>query len=144
MWVMRLFLLLFALSAAAFAQFGADKQVIDVDREWAQATTKADAAALDKILHDELIYIHSNGEADTKAQFIDNLKSGKRQYLSIDLHHPRVRVFGNAAVITSHAKIQTSMAGKPGEPVMLAFLHTYVKDKGAWRLVAHQSTRLPK
>jgi len=142
--VMHQFPLIFATSTALlFGQGLVEKQVMEADQDWAQATTKGDSAALDRILHEELIYIHSNGEADTKAQFMDNIKTGKRRYESIDLKNPRVRVFGSAAVVTSTAAIKTSMQGKAGPPANLAFLHTYIKDKGRWRMVAHQSTRLP-
>jgi uncharacterized protein (TIGR02246 family) len=140
----RLFLAIAMFSMLSFGQSKTEQQVLKADDDWARATVKGDAAVLEAVLHEDLIYIHSNGEADTRAQYIDNLKTGKRKYLTLDLEPARVRIFGDSAVITRSAKVQTSMQGKAADPVHLAFLHSYVREKGRWRMVAHQSTRLPK
>lgn len=38
---------------------------------------KVDAAALEKLLADELIYTHSNAARQDKKAFIDDIKTGK-------------------------------------------------------------------
>ena len=48
------------------------------EKAWAAATVAGDEATLKNLLSDDLTYTHSNGETDTKAVFIQNLKTGAR------------------------------------------------------------------
>lgn len=137
-------LLIFAM--ASLTVFGADKSVDAIkaaEKAWAEATVKGDAAALGKLLADDLTYTHSTGDVDTKAVFIGNL-SGARKYHKIDFESIEARLYGNAAVSTCMAQIATSMKGGAVNPAHLKMLHLWVLQKGEWRLAAHQSLRLPK
>src|SRR5437868_11958533 len=71
-----------------------------VENEWAEAFTKKDSAALEKILADDWMGQYVYGPR-TKAQVMDDLKS---ENLKFELSQPtggmKVRVFGNTAVVT--------------------------------------------
>ena len=41
--------------------------------------------------------MHSNGELDTKAQFIESLTDGKRDYVAMDATLEKLRVVGDVA-----------------------------------------------
>ena len=47
------------------------------------ATIKGDVAALGALMTDDLTYTHSSGVTETKAEFLDGLKSGKYLYREI-------------------------------------------------------------
>src|SRR5690349_874518 len=47
-----------------------------------KANVDADTKALGQLLDDDLEYVHSNGEVNTKKEFIDSLVGGKRDYIS--------------------------------------------------------------
>ena len=111
------------------------------DKAWAVATVKADDATLQKILGDDLSYVHSTGEADNKKQFIENQHNGVRKYLKIDHESMDVRVYGNTAVLSATIQLETMQKGtKAG--AHLRIIHVWVKQGGMWTLVAHQSLRL--
>jgi ketosteroid isomerase-like protein len=122
---------------------GADKSdaVKAAEKSWASSTVAADAAALDKVLADDLTYTHSTGETDSKAAFIDNLKTGARKYHKLDHESMTVRMYGNTAVLMATAKVETSQKGGAVNPAHLRFLHVWVLQGGRWQLVAHQSLR---
>lgn len=131
---------------AALAAFGADKSADAIkaaEKAWAEATVKGDSAALGKLLADDLTYTHSTGDVDTKKMFVENL-SGARKYHKIDFESCEPRLYGNTAVSTCVAQIATSMKGGAVSPAHLKMLHVWVMQKGEWKLVAHQSLRLPK
>src|SRR5207237_1396219 len=103
--------------------------------------TKPNLAALDRILADDLVYTHSGGNTDTKASYIESLRSGTQKYLAIDYESEDVRLYGNTAVVFSVVNVRAVTKGQPNTP-KLKMIHVYVKKQGRWQLVAHQSTRL--
>ena len=144
---MMLKTLLFSLLSSG-ALLAADSKTIEAvksaDRAWADATVKGDAAALQNLLADDVTYTHSNGETDTKKVYIDNL-TGARKYHKIDYDSLEARLYANgtAAVVTAVVRIETSQKGGPVNPAHLRFVHMWIHQNGRWRLVAHQSLRLP-
>src|SRR5215831_6582774 len=119
----------------------ASSDVRALDQRWAEATVHADAAALGRILSDDLTYTHTDGHADTKATFIETVRSGKIQYQSIQFEDSNVRVYGDTAVAASRVRVKLK---RNGQDVSLhpLFLHVYVKRHGVWQMVAHQATLL--
>lgn len=137
---MRLLLLLLA-AGVAFADDAVD-QVTKTDHQWAEATLHRDAAVLNKILADDLKYVHGNGSVQNKKEFIDSLKSGDLQYHTIDYQELDVKAFGETAVVMGKLRLNITM-NKQEQKFEVRFLRVYVKRKGAWQLLAHQATRLP-
>jgi ketosteroid isomerase-like protein len=107
------------------------------------ATVKADAATLNKLLAADLQYIHSNAEIDTRASFIEKMKTGFRTYQRLDHEGMEVRLYGDTAVLTATAQVITASKGQPAPVAHLRFIHVWVYKGGAWQMVAHQSLRLP-
>ncbi len=119
------------------------KQAVEqAERNWAKAVVAGDLAALDKIFADDLIYTHSSGVTESKADYIGKLRSGQTKYLSVDYDSLTVKVYGNAAIVHSKARFKvTTPTG--GIDSNLAMLHVWLKSGGTWKLVAHQTTKLP-
>jgi len=137
----RLVFLTLIAAAALSAQKDADA-VKAADKAWAEATVKGDKAALTALLAEDLTYVHSTGETDTRQMFIDNLSNGVRKYTKIQHENMDVRVYGNTAVLQAAAQIETVQKGKTAG-AHLRFIHVWVRQGGKWRMVAHQSLRLP-
>jgi len=90
-----------------------------------------------------MTYTHSTGDTDSKSVFIGNLK-GVRKYVKLNHESMDVRLYGNTAVLTAKAMVETSMSGAPPAPAHLQFIHVWVLKNGQWEMVAHQSLRLAK
>jgi len=107
-----------------------------------EAALKGDVGALDRILSADLTYMHSSGVLDTKASFLSSLSSGKLKYKGFDESDLKVRVYGDAAVLTGKAAVR-AQRGDEVVDLSLALTAVYAKGAdGAWRLVAWQTTRL--
>jgi ketosteroid isomerase-like protein len=106
------------------------------------ATIKGDVAALGAMMTDDLTYTHSSGITETKAEFLDGLKTGKYLYRAIDASGRRVRVHGDSALVSGPCHIVIEPGGKRTE-LDLYFSELYVREGGAWRMALWQSTRLP-
>jgi len=108
---------------------------------WLNGITKNDFPALEKVLAPDLYYLHSTGVADTKASYIDSMKSGRQKYASGKINDLKVRVYGSTAVINGDANFEFVTAGKPGK-AHLKYTHVFVKNGKQWQLVSHQSLKV--
>ncbi len=106
------------------------------------ATIRGDVEALAAMMTDDLTYTHSSGVTDSKAEFLEGLKNGKYVYRAIEAKDRRVRVHGDAAVVSGPCHIVIEPGGKRTE-IDLYFTELYVREGGAWRMALWHSTRLP-
>src|SRR4051812_22798650 len=107
-----------------------------------RANVDADGAALDKLLHADLEYSHSNGKLDSKSSFIASLKDGSLDYVSMVPTLESVRLFGNVGVIRGRVKVGVTMQGKASE-FTIGYSDVWLWQEGRWQLTEWRSTRLP-
>jgi ketosteroid isomerase-like protein len=119
-----------------------EDDVRKAEKDWAAAVVARDFGALERIYSDQLIYAHSTGRVETKAQYLDRLKSGTQQYEKIEFQNTTIHTYGDSAAALSHVHISGKSNGQPFDD-RLIMLHLWVKAKGAWRLAAHQTTKMP-
>lgn len=117
------------------------KAIAALDLERADAQVRRDFAALDRILGDDLTYIHASGLVQNKADFIADLKSGKRIYTSIKYSDVNIRILEGTAVITARSEIHVVHESKEND-LSIRVTEVYAQRKGRWQLIAYQSTRL--
>ena len=123
----------------------AEQQVIQAEKDRFAAIVKADEAALNKLLADDLTYTHSNANMQTKAQFIADVKSGAIDYVMMTPNESdwKVRVVGNVAIVNGTANVNVIDHGNN-----LKFKIRYTNDQvnrgGSWQMVNWQSTRFPQ
>ncbi|MCA4897190.1 MAG: nuclear transport factor 2 family protein [Bacteroidota bacterium] len=135
-----LFILIAVVSQGSlFAQ--EDLQVDKLSRKKFAWLTQKSLDSLAGILDERLIYVHSNGWAQTKNEIIDDLKSGKLNYVSIDVKSNKVRVYNNTAIVNGAGSFQVTMDGKP-LTIELNYTEVYVKGNGRWLLASRHANRL--
>ncbi|HEY9532563.1 MAG TPA: nuclear transport factor 2 family protein [Burkholderiales bacterium] len=111
------------------------------DRRY-RAMCEADAATLDKLLADTLVYTHSYGGADSKASYLEGVRSKKWLYRKIDRPKENIQVHGECAVVTGQVRIELEADGKP-KTLNSAYTNVWIKGAKGWQMVAWQSTPLP-
>jgi uncharacterized protein (TIGR02246 family) len=137
--LLRAFLVL----ALAVVALGAvEDEIRSVDQQWAEAAKSADAAQLNRLLSNDLVYLHATGVVDDKTSYIDKVKSKRQKYDGIVHSNVRVKVFGgHTAVLTARMRMHGTNAAGPFDDQVL-MTHVWVKANGAWQLVAHQTTKV--
>jgi len=134
--------LLLAAVISAAAAAGPEDEIRNAEKQWATAVMKQDFTVLASILGEQLIYAHSTGVVDTKGEYLGKLKAGGTRYDLIEHRSLTVKIYGDAAV--AHARVRMKGATREGPfDNELMMMHFWVKQGGRWRLVAHQTTRLP-
>ena len=101
----------------------------------------ADAKALDELLADSLVYTHSYGGADSKASYLEGIRSKKWQYRKIERPVENIQVHGDCAIVTGKVKIELLSDGKP-KTLNSAYTNVWIKGAKGWQMVAWQSTPL--
>jgi ketosteroid isomerase-like protein len=136
--------ILLTLALAAGLAMADEKAVEAAERAWAAGVMAKDYTALNRVLADDLVYSHSNGLVDTRQSFIDALRSGKSEYYQIRYDSIRVKmVDSTTAMAFCRAFFETKAADGGRQQMELALLHVFRLTGGEWRLVGHQSARMP-
>lgn len=136
----------FALAQSSSSMSGkAEQQVLQADKDRFAAMVKADMAALNRLLADDLTYTHSNALMQTKAEFIADLKSGAYDYVSVVPSESdyKIRVDGNMAVINGVAAVNIIDHGKDLK-IKIRYTNVHRNRAGQWQMVAWQATRFPQ
>ena len=107
-----------------------------------QAMIDNDFGTLDKLLGDDLVYTHSTGQSDTRAEYIALCKKGVFKYLKIERPIENIQVYGDTVVVTGHTKMDVLIEGKP-KLLNSRYTNVWIKGAKGWQMVVWQSTSLP-
>jgi ketosteroid isomerase-like protein len=119
-----------------------EKEIMATMEAYKQALIRKDAAALSKVLSDDLVYTHSSNAHQDKAAVIESLK-GNSVTEDIDFKDLKVRVYGNTAVVVGDVDFHMNTGGV-ASVAKLNVLHVLVKGREGWQLVARQAVRYPE
>ncbi|UCH48512.1 MAG: nuclear transport factor 2 family protein [Betaproteobacteria bacterium] len=108
-----------------------------------EAQIENDFDALETLFAKDLVYIHSSTVQDTKASFIESLRSGKVSYNNMERSDTKVRIFGNVAIITGRAVFEVTARGRD-MTLNLLFHAVWAKRDSGLQFVSWQATRLPE
>jgi len=135
---------LLALGAGAAASAGqVEDAVLAAQDKRIALTVAGDVPGLAAAMSDDLTWTHSNANVDTKAEFLEAIRSGKYRYKSMTFDDRRVRLHGDAtAIVSGTCRIQVTSGGRDLD-IRLRFTELYVKQGGAWKMALWQSTRVP-
>ena len=82
-----------------------ENEILGLEDQRLGAMVARDFAALEKLVHGDLLYTHSSGVTDTKASWLESMKSGKTRYKSASCSDRQVRFFGEVALVRGKAAI---------------------------------------
>lgn len=130
------------ITSGALAQSKDEQAVTAAVESLRKAMIDGDKTGLQNITAGQLSYGHSSGRVEDKAAFIDNIVSGKSDFVTIDLTNQTITVAGDAAIVRHALAATTNDNGNPGS-VKLNILLVWQKQKGTWKLLARQAVKVP-
>ncbi len=122
---------------------GNAQMIIELDKKRMAAMGQRDAATLNELISDDLVYTHSSARQDTKQSLIEAMLSGKTVYTSVVPSEVKAQDCGDAVVLTGIARISVNSNGKPNS-FGVRFTDVYANKGGKWQMVTWQSTKLPE
>jgi hypothetical protein len=136
----KLFLILFLLISYININAQNDAKLIKSIEALRSAMIDPTKEALDALISEKLSYGHSSGSIDTKEEFIQNLLTGKSDFVSIDLSDQKIIIQKNTAIVRHNLLGKNADQGKPGT-LDLHVMTTWVKEGKSWKLLARQAIK---
>jgi len=133
-----------AIACAAAAPAAAQSAVDAVKAAEAKrfdVTVKGDYKALDDLLADDLIYVHSNGKMDNEKTFLEGLTSGRSKYKKIESVEMKARQVGELVLIDGRVNVTVETNGQSND-LDLTYLDVWAKRAGKWQMVSWHSARM--
>jgi hypothetical protein len=128
---MLIVILVISACGFSFAQTLGEKDVLQFERDACKAFLDADPAALERVLTDDFTLTLSNGDVSTRADEINELRSGKVHYDVFENYDMKARLYGdNIAVVLGKTRVKGTAEGKPFDRVV-QFTDTLVKARWA-------------
>ena len=128
----------------ALTQPSVELQLVELERQLSDALVKQDAAVLDGLWSNDLVFTFPNGKVSTKAQRLAGQKPLDQSAQSTNTNDQvKVHLYGNTAVVT----VLSTWKGKAGTQEysdQYQATHVWVKQQGRWQLVAAHVSQLKK
>lgn len=111
------------------------KELGRLEQVWNEAQLRGNADALDRLWADDLVITVPNMPVMDKSESLDFVRSGKMKFQTYKTSDIRIRVYGDAAVVTG--QLERSRSGNRGEfEEDWRFTKVYVRRAGKWKVVA--------
>ena len=119
----------------------AEKDLMQIERDWAAAMVKRDNAAIERITSSEYTVTTPDGRLQTRAEFQADLTSGAMKLDSSEVSDLKVRVFGDVAIVTG---ITTDKGQYKGQDMSgkYRFTDVFLRRSGRWQAVSTHVSRI--
>ena len=108
-----------------------------------QAMLAHDIPALDALLADDVVYVHSTGLAETKTEFLNGVRDGLYEYERVRPETQRIEQSGDIAMVYTTLDFIGGARGKPHPPTRLITTLVWRREHAKWRMIVRQATRIP-
>jgi len=120
------------------------KTVARLDTEYQEAVKRNDVNTMERLLADDFTLVTGSGKVYTKADLLNEARSGGIMYEHQEDTDQTVRLWGSTAILTAKLWAKGMENGKPVDATVW-FSDTYVRTPSGWRYVFGQSSLpLPK
>ena len=120
------------------------REIADAERVLYRAMIAKDIAALERLLAADLVYVHSPGFSESRAEYLRAVQNQVYDYKVIESRDVRIRVDGDLAVENGLVDMSVATSGGPVEHIHLFFVLVWVRQQGSWQLALRHATRIPK
>jgi ketosteroid isomerase-like protein len=120
-----------------------EEELLKLENEFARAVASNDADALDRLLADDWLIVEPDGGMIDKARFLGVIRCGALSHESMESTEPRIRVYGNTAIVTVMTTTKGKFMGKDFSSCERA-TDIFVKQADHWQCVFTQLTRFTK
>lgn len=117
-------------------------QIEATDAQRVRATLGKDRAALEQLIGDDLLYVHSSGVPEHKSLYLERVTNGHYDYKGLDYSRREFRVLGDTVLVDGDLNISLLLKGTP-RAIVSRFLQVWTRRDGRWQMVSWQSTLMP-
>ena len=115
-----------------------------LEDQWLGSYLRGDKTTFDRIVADDFTGTDESDKVRSKAQERELIQAPLASIkTSLTNKDVRVRVYGDAAIVTGRIVVKTQLSGQPEISFQSRFTDTFVKRQERWRVVARHYSRLP-
>ena len=118
-----------------------EDRILDLDREWNEAYSRLDCAALDRIIAYDWVCIDGAGLVITKSELLIRVASSASFLDPYKFYEITVRTFGEVAIVTGRLSGQIQESDGIHD-INQRYMRVYVKRNERWQAVATQVTKI--
>jgi ketosteroid isomerase-like protein len=143
---MKKYLFLSILLLAAFfhvnAQSKPESDVAAAVENFRKGIESSDRKLLESVTSDDVVYGHSSGKVQNKAEFVEEIVSLKPiDYLTVELTDQTIKVSGDVAVVRHVFSSKMMLNGTAGN-LKIGNMLVWKKEGGSWKLIARQAYKM--
>jgi uncharacterized protein (TIGR02246 family) len=127
-------------NAAPNSDQNVEQQVIQVVKDWIEAVPKRDTERIDQVLADDFVAILWDGHKRSKAEYLEELRSGKYAVESIAIDDTEARVLGDTAIVTYYQSEKSQSTGLDSSGGS-AWTDVLARRDGRWQVIAEHGSR---
>jgi hypothetical protein len=118
--------------------------VLQAEEARRQALLSSDLAALEALLSPELVYVHSSGGQDSKASYLEHMRSGSLKYLSMSLDALQAHPASYCCIVTGRMSAEVIRHGQTMQ-IKSQFMTVWAPAAGTnaqpvWQLQAYHGS----
>jgi ketosteroid isomerase-like protein len=125
--------------AAEKSKGNEEKIVAALDTQYQAAVKDNDVATMGRLLADDFVLATGSGKTYSKADLLEEARSGRYHYEHQEDAQQTVRIWGDTAVVTANLWAKGTNEGKPFD-YSVWFSDTYLRTSSGWRYVFGQSS----
>jgi ketosteroid isomerase-like protein len=111
-------------------------EIRDVERQLQQAMVKNDVQALERLIHDDLVFIDVEGNVQGKRDDIDSHASGAMVQTAVEfVEEPVMQLHGETAVVAVKAHVKAQLQGNPVE-ALCRYLRVWLFQDERWQILS--------
>lgn len=123
----------------------AQRKVLDMQKKFQELTVAGDADGVAALMADDAFFVHGNGAAQSKSEFVGAIKAGQMAFSLYDLKDPKVVTFSGGAIVSG--LVDLAFKSAPGATAPPRVLHmrgssVWLSTSSGWKLVLDQDTTL--
>jgi ketosteroid isomerase-like protein len=118
-------------------------EIAAVDKARIAALLSRDRKALEEILSDQLIYVHSSGREETKELYVDRVVKAEYDYRSFVITRRDLHLLNEVVFDNGDSEIDIVVNGNFRE-IAGRYLMVWRKEDGRWRLFRFHSAPIPR
>jgi ketosteroid isomerase-like protein len=129
-------------SIAVHSQSKQEMEVSEAVETFKKGVVDADKNLLESVTAENLVYGHSSGKVQNKAEFVAEIVSSQPlDYTSVDISEQTITVSGDVAVVRHIYSAETLSNGTPGK-LKIGNMMIWQKQQRKWKLLARQAYKL--
>jgi ketosteroid isomerase-like protein len=114
--------------------------LVAAEHRWADANIACDTSAMASVLSDNLMFVHTDGNADGKQAYLTKVSGC--QVARVEITPTSVHILGDVAIVDGLLRMtfkgrETNALNPPG-----TYSRVYVRSGSRWVMFGHHSTRV--